>query len=156
MVKKIVALWKDYKKDMGLGAMGLIVIFYNSLLFTLSGVIFGYFNFYIFIPILIYLAFFLFRKRIIHKNKEIKFLCSFVPLGLAIGINYLLVGHIDRLAGSLPRMDQVLVDMDYWIFGMQGAQWIWKHTLGWNEVLRVMFYDYLVLSNIIGSNKIVT
>ncbi|MEC8623420.1 MAG: phosphatase PAP2 family protein [Bdellovibrionota bacterium] len=146
MVKKIVNLWKDYKEDMGLGAMGLAIIFFNTLLFILSGLIFGPFNFYCLIPVFIYLIFFYFRNLIKPQKKAIKFLYSIIPLSLAIGLNYLLVGHIDRSVGGFPRVDRVFVDFDNWLFGLQGAQFIWKYTSSWNEVMRLFFYDYMVLS----------
>ena len=146
MVKKIVGLWKDYKEDMGLGAMGLAIIFFNTLLFILSGLIFGPFNFYCLIPVFIYLIFFYFRNLIKPQKKAIKFLYSIIPLSLAIGLNYLLVGHIDRSVGGFPRVDRVFVDFDNWLFGLQGAQFIWEYTSSWNEVMRLFFYDYMVLS----------
>ena len=146
MVKKIVDLWKDYKEDMGLGAMGLSIIFFNILLFILSGLIFGPFNFYCLGPVFIYLIFFLFKKKITLKKKWFKFLYSIIPLSLSIGMNYLLVGHIDKSVGGFPRVDKVFVDFDNWLFGVQGAQLIWEYTLNWNETIRVFFYDYMVLS----------
>ncbi len=146
MVKKIVDLWKDYKEDMGLYSMGLSIIFFNLLLFILSGLTFGSFNFYCLIPIFIYLIFFRFREHIILKEKSIKFLYSIIPLSLSIGLNYLLVGHIDKSVGGFPRMDKVFVDFDNWLFGVQGAQLVWQYTLNWNETIRIFFYDYMVLS----------
>ena len=65
-------------------------------------------------------------------------------MSLAIGLNYLLVGHIDRSVGGF-RMDKVFVDFDNWLFGLQ-AQLIWEYTSNWNEVVRLFFYDYMVLS----------
>ena len=92
------------------------------------------------------LIFFYFRNLIKPQKKAIKFFYSIIPLSLAIGLNYLLVGHIDRSVGGFPRVDRVFVDFDNWLFGLQGAQFIWEYTSSWNEVMRLFFYDYMVLS----------
>ncbi|MDC0256011.1 phosphatase PAP2 family protein [Bacteriovoracales bacterium] len=144
MVKNIINLWKEYKLDFGLGAMGLVIISYNALLFLLSGLVFGFYNFYCLIPIGVYLLFFCLRKK--SKRPLVTFLMSLTPLAISIGANYLLVGHIDVMAGVLPRQDSLFVEFDKWLFGMQVAQYFEQLVISWNEIFKKVFYDYLVIS----------
>ena len=124
--------------------MGLIIIAYNSLLFLLSGLVFGFYNFYCLIPVGVYLLLFCFRKK--SKRPLVIFLMSFIPLAISIGTNYVLVGHIDIMAGVLPRKDSLFVEFDKWLFGVQAAPFIEQWVSSWKEIFQKIFYDYLVIS----------
>ena len=124
MVKIIVDLWKEYREDSGLGALGLMFLVYNSVFFFLSGFVFGFYNFYCLLPIGIYALFIFIQKKGKVQHRVWTFILAVVPLFFSIGINYILVGEIDVKAGKLFRWDEDLVIFDRWLYGTQAALFI--------------------------------
>jgi len=136
--------WVKYKDDFGLARLVLVVCFFNTFLFFLSGFGYGTFYYPCLIPIGVSFLFFSIRKYIIQSSPEIKFLFNTVLLTFTVGFNYVLMGELDHVAGGLVLQDEFFLNFDMYLFGRPVALYFedFFRPLG---VIGYIFYDILIL-----------
>lgn len=137
--------WDHFKDDFGIGRNALFVMFFNTLLFFLSGTAFGYFNIRALYPVAIALLFYLLRPRIIKLPHHYILTISLVPVVLTVILNYYLIGQFDESVGGLTRIDPYLIAFDEMIFGDTAADRIYYflEPLG---TLRTYLYDIFMIA----------
>ncbi|GAB4011843.1 MAG: phosphatase PAP2 family protein [Bdellovibrio sp.] len=114
---KIQEAWEKYREDFGLGRILLFVYFFNGFITFLSYFVFGYFDILPILPVVAAFFFYFFRPQVARASSLMKTVINMLPIAITIILNYYYVGVVDRLAGGLPRMDEVFVKFEYWLYG---------------------------------------
>jgi hypothetical protein len=137
--------WDNFHRDLGLGRIQAFIMGYNSFLFTTSIVFFGTFDLYFLIPVFVGITFFSFYRKFIRWRPHKKFLFMFVPMLLAIGFNYFLIGRLDRIAGGFHRYDEFFLNFEKTLFGSTLGMQIESFVTGLGVFGQIQF-DLMMLS----------
>lgn len=141
---RIQRAWEFYKPDFGLGRLALLICFFNTLLFFLSGVIFKHFVLIALFPVPVSLLFFYYRRKIIKLGDHTILIFNTVMLALPIMLNYILVGLFDRNYGMLTRLDSFFHQFDLLIFNMPVAHWLFLKLGAWKFIYDFCMFTYLL------------
>lgn len=143
---KIQKGWEEYRRDFGLGRIAMATSIFNTFLFALSYFMVGSLLLEAIYPVLFSLIFFFFRDRISNLRPLTIFIINAIPVTITILLNYVLVGLLDQLSGSLTRLDQTFVDFDQWLYSMPVASFIKIYSFKIFGGLQWLYYDYLQIS----------
>ncbi len=143
---KIQKGWDEYRRDFGLGRIALATSVFNTFLFALSYLMTSQVLLEPIYPVLFSLVFFFLRDKISRFRPTTIFIINSFAVSITIVLNYILIGVLDQITGTIQRMDLGFAQFDLQLYSMPVASFMKVVSFEIFGSYQWLYYDYLQIS----------